>query len=98
MLILRTSTTSPFVRKVRIAANILGLMDTPTSGRFHFEGVDVRAMDDKRLKEMIETTRELKALNRDIWNFLPYLDAHLNGTQPNAEGRSVRSKSAKRSP
>lgn len=27
MLILRTSTSSPFVRKVRIAANILGLMD-----------------------------------------------------------------------
>ena len=27
MLILRTSSTSPFVRKVRIAANILGLMD-----------------------------------------------------------------------
>jgi glutathione S-transferase len=27
MLILRTSTTSPFVRKVRIAGNILGLMD-----------------------------------------------------------------------
>jgi glutathione S-transferase len=27
MLILRTSNTSPFVRKVRIAANILGLMD-----------------------------------------------------------------------
>ncbi len=27
MLILRTSTTSPFVRKVRMAANILGLMD-----------------------------------------------------------------------
>jgi glutathione S-transferase len=27
MLILRTSTTSPFVRKIRMAANILGLMD-----------------------------------------------------------------------
>ena len=56
---------------------------------------EVRAMDDKRLKEMIETTRELKALNRDIWNFLPRLDEHLNNARPNAEVRPARSKPPK---
>jgi hypothetical protein len=56
---------------------------------------EVRAMDDKRLKEMIETTRELKALNRDIWNFLPRLDEHLNTARPSAEARSARSKPPK---
>ena len=56
---------------------------------------EVRAMDDKRLKEMIETTRELKALNRDIWNFMPRLDEHLNNTRPSAAARSARSKPPK---
>ena len=55
----------------------------------------VRAMDDKRLKEMTATTRELKALNRDIWNFLPRLDEHLNNARPNAGARSGRSKPSK---
>lgn len=38
---------------------------------------DIRPMDDLRLKEMRETTDELKHLNRDIWNFLPRLESHL---------------------
>jgi hypothetical protein len=56
---------------------------------------EVRAMDDKRLKEMVGTTRELKALNRDIWNFLPRLDEHLNNARPNAQTRPARSKPPK---
>jgi hypothetical protein len=61
---------------------------------------EVRAMDDARIKEMAETTRELKALNRDIWNFLPRLDAHLNNARlndarPNGQARTPRSKPAK---
>ncbi len=39
---------------------------------------DIRPMDDSRLKEMRETTDELKRLNRDIWGFLPRLEAHLS--------------------
>lgn len=38
---------------------------------------DIRPMDDLRLKEMRQTTDELKRLNRDIWNFLPRLESHL---------------------
>jgi hypothetical protein len=38
---------------------------------------DIKPMDDARLKEMRETTDELKRLNRDIWSFLPRLEAHL---------------------
>ena len=38
---------------------------------------DVKPMDDARLKEMHETTDELKRLNRDIWSFLPRLEAHM---------------------
>lgn len=49
---------------------------------------EIRPMDDHRIKEMIETIGELKHLNRDIWDFLPELEAHLslyrtrNGSDP----------------
>jgi hypothetical protein len=36
-----------------------------------------RAMDDARLKEMADTVTHLVKLNRDIWAFLPQLQAHL---------------------
>lgn len=39
---------------------------------------DVKPMDDSRLKQMRETTDELKRLNRDIWQFLPRLENHLS--------------------
>ena len=39
---------------------------------------DTRPMDDARIKEMIEASQGLKKLNRDIWNFLPRLQNHLN--------------------
>jgi hypothetical protein len=38
---------------------------------------DIKPMDDARLKQMRETTDELKQLNRDIWTFLPRLESHL---------------------
>jgi len=38
-----------------------------------------RPMDEARLKEMAETGTELIRLNRDIWAFLPQLQAHLQG-------------------
>jgi hypothetical protein len=39
---------------------------------------ELRPIDDQRLKEMVDTIRELKQLNRDIWEFLPLLEKHLN--------------------
>jgi hypothetical protein len=56
---------------------------------------EIRPMDAARIKEMTETTRELKALNRDIWNFLPRLDEHLNSTRSDADTPPTRSKSPK---
>lgn len=38
---------------------------------------DIKPMDDARLKDMRDTTDDLKRLNRDIWSFLPRLEAHL---------------------
>jgi hypothetical protein len=38
---------------------------------------EVRPMDEQRIKEMIATTQELKKLNRDIWQFLPHLQRHI---------------------
>jgi len=46
---------------------------------------DVRPMDDDRIKEMIEAIRELKQINRDIWNFLPRLADHLKQTKKNEQ-------------
>lgn len=38
---------------------------------------EVRPMDEQRIKEMTAATQELKKLNRDIWQFLPRLQRHL---------------------
>jgi hypothetical protein len=51
----------------------------------------VRNMDDARIQEMLDTSEELKRLNRDMWDFLPRLQGHLAQRRPpNApEGRSL---------
>jgi DNA integrity scanning protein DisA with diadenylate cyclase activity len=36
-----------------------------------------RAVDETRMKELALTVRRLKALNREIWAFLPEFEAHL---------------------
>jgi hypothetical protein len=41
----------------------------------------VKAMDDERLKEIAETNKQLKKLNRDLWAFLPLLKQHI-GERP----------------
>jgi hypothetical protein len=46
---------------------------------------DIKPMDDLRIKEMIETIGELKQLNRDIWEFMPHLEKHLNRTSPGSD-------------
>jgi hypothetical protein len=47
---------------------------------------DTRPMDQKRIKEMTGAIQGLKQLNRDIWDFLPRLDQHLNNNRANATG------------
>jgi hypothetical protein len=37
-----------------------------------------RPMDEERLKEIKDTNRQLKRLNRDLWAFLPILKSHLD--------------------
>jgi hypothetical protein len=38
----------------------------------------VRKLDEPRIKEMLDAIRNLTQLNRDIWDFLPRLQAHLD--------------------
>jgi hypothetical protein len=49
---------------------------TESKGRMQLGSV--RALDDKRIDEMKGAVEELKVLNRDIWDFLPRLQAHLS--------------------
>jgi hypothetical protein len=39
----------------------------------------VRKLDEPRIQEMLDAVRSLTRLNRDIWDFLPRLQAHLEG-------------------
>jgi hypothetical protein len=50
---------------------------------------EVRPMDEQRLKEMTAATQELKKLNRDIWLFMPRLQAHLAQTRQTASPSPV---------
>ncbi|HWV54225.1 MAG TPA: hypothetical protein VNZ93_16745, partial [Pseudorhodoplanes sp.] len=50
---------------------------------------DVKPMDDARMKEMIETIQGLKSLNREIWDFLPKLEQHLNRTNGDPSSSSA---------
>lgn len=38
---------------------------------------DLREMDERRVQEIVEANRQLKQLNRDLWDFLPQLRASL---------------------
>jgi len=38
---------------------------------------ETKPMDDARLQEMVRTTKEMTRINRDIWEFLPRLEAHV---------------------
>jgi hypothetical protein len=52
------------------------IVETRSSLRFG----EMKPMDEARLKEMIKTTKDMTRINRDIWDFLPRLEAHLNST------------------
>jgi hypothetical protein len=42
---------------------------------------ETRAMDEPRIRELSDTLRQLKRLNRELWAFLPQLKAHLEQRQ-----------------
>ena len=48
------------------------LMETRSSLRFG----EIKALDESRLQEMLQTTKEMTKINRDIWDLLPRLEAH----------------------
>lgn len=57
---------------------------------------EVRPMDQAREKEMIKTINDLRRLNRDIWAFMPRLQAHLRERQLKASaGRARRNNNSK---
>ena len=38
---------------------------------------EIKALDEIRLQEMLRTTQEMTKINRDIWDLLPRLEAHV---------------------
>lgn len=48
---------------------------------------EMKPMDEARLKSMLKTIKEMTRINRDIWDFLPRLEAHLKSNAvPSREG------------
>jgi len=43
---------------------------------------EIRAMDQARIKELIKTVNNLKKLNRELWEFLPRLQASIGSVRP----------------
>ncbi|WP_342363460.1 hypothetical protein [Terrarubrum flagellatum] len=50
------------------------IVETRTSLQFG----ETRQMDEQRIKEMLDANRSLTQLNRELWDILPRLQAHLN--------------------
>ena len=46
--------------------------------------VTTKAFDNNRIKEILSAIRRLKQINRDIWEFLPKLEAHVREAQGRA--------------
>jgi hypothetical protein len=61
------------------------LMETRSSLRFG----DIKALDEARLQEMLETTHEMTKVNRDLWDLLPRLEAHVYGAKPRSVPRDA---------
>ena len=53
---------------------------------------EARPMDQAREKEMVKTINDLRRLNRDIWAFMPRLQAHLQDKQSKASSSRARRK------
>ena len=61
------------------------LMETRSSLRFG----EIKALDESRLQEMLRTTHEMTKINRDIWDLLPRLEAHVHGVKPQSVPRDA---------
>ena len=59
------------------------IVETRSSLRFG----ELKPIDDARLKQLMKTTEEMTQINRDIWDFLPRLQAHLQEGQVHADIR-----------
>ena len=55
------------------------------SGRGRLQLGIVRKLDEPRVTEMLDAIRNLTQLNRDIWDFLPRLQAHVEDYDPGNE-------------
>jgi Asp-tRNA(Asn)/Glu-tRNA(Gln) amidotransferase C subunit len=55
----------------------------------------VRPMDDERLRELQESIRAMTGLNRDIWNFMAVLQAHLANRPQDNQARKVETGAAR---
>lgn len=65
------------------------LVETRSSLKFG----ERKALDENRLHEMLHTTREMTKINRDIWDLLPRLEAHVcDGAQPQSRPADVASR------
>jgi hypothetical protein len=53
------------------------LVETRSSLRFG----EIKALDEGRLQEMVRTTHEMTKINREIWDLLPRLEAHVCGVK-----------------
>jgi hypothetical protein len=51
------------------------LVETKSSLRFG----EMKPLDEARLQDMVRTTNEMTKINRDIWDLLPRLEAHVGG-------------------
>jgi hypothetical protein len=51
------------------------LVETKSSLRFG----EMKPLDEARLQDMVRTTNEMTKINRDIWDLLPRLEAHVSG-------------------
>ncbi len=51
------------------------LAETKSSLRFG----EMKALDEGRLQDMLRTTNEMTKINRDLWDILPELEAHVCG-------------------
>ena len=38
---------------------------------------ETKPVDDARIRDMVDAAREMARINREIWDFLPRLEAHL---------------------
>jgi uncharacterized tellurite resistance protein B-like protein len=50
---------------------------------------ETRPVDDARIKEIVKANDGLRRLNRDIWTFMPELQAHLEDARRNASVKNT---------